>query len=415
MPDDKTTKPNEPANKPQRLTKRLIDQAQPGDKDRILRDTELGGFGCKITPAGTKVYFLFYRTQDGRQRRPVIGRHGAITCEEARSIAKKWLADVARGGDPSIERQDARRAPTVTKLCDRYLAEHVAVHNRPRTEKQARRIVETKIKPALGRLKVRTLTRADVMRLHGSMSETPREANHVLSILSKMMNLAEVWDLRTDGTNPCRHVKRYPELKRERFLASSEMETLGQTLADAEHETAESWQVVAGIRLLILTGCRLSEICELRWENVDPKTNLIRLQETKTGARTVYLTAPVAEVLSTLPRPDDCPWVLHAVKDLSRSLPTPTIEKGWKRIRHRAGLSDVRLHDLRHSHASVAAGAGLSLLLIGKLLGHQTPTTTARYAHLADDPVRLAAEAVSNTIGAMMRGKKAEVIKIGSG
>ncbi len=395
-----------------RLTKRLVDQAKPGDNTQILWDSDIKGFGCKITPAGAKIYFYYYRTDNGQQRRPTIGRHGSITCEKAREVAKNWYAEVVKGGDPSGARQSAKTASTVTELCDRYLREHVEVHNRPRTAKQARRIVETKIKPKLGRRKVESLTRPDVMNFHSAMARTPREANHALAILSKIMSLAEAWGLRSGGSNPCIHVKRYRENKRERFLSSSEFQALGQALADADRTSTEAWQVTATVRLLILTGARLSEICELAWNQVDLDAGLIRMPETKTGSRVIYVTAPVAEVLDGLPRSEDIPWVVPGIKEPSNPLSIATVEHGWRRIKKQADIPDVRLHDLRHSHASVAASAGLSLPIIGKILGHNTPTTTARYAHLTDDPVRRAAEAVSGTISAVMQGKKGEVVEL---
>lgn len=395
-----------------RLTKRLVEQTRPGDKAKVLWDSDIKGFGCKITPTGAKIYFYYYRTDDGQQRRPTIGRHGSITCEKAREVAKNWYAEVVKGGDPSGTRQSAKRASTIAELCDRYLQEHVEVHNKPRTVKQARRIVETKIKPKLGRGKVGGLTRPDVMNFHSSMARTPREANHALAILSKIMSLAEAWGLRSGGSNPCMHVERYRENKRERFLSASELQALGQALANADHASTEAWQVTAAVRLLILTGGRLSEICELAWDQVDFDASVIRMPETKTGSRVIYVTAPVAEVLDGLPRSDDIPWVVPGIKEPSRSLSIATVEHGWRRIKKTAKIPDVRLHDLRHSHASVAASAGFSLPVIGKILGHNTPTTTARYAHLTDDPVRRAAEAIGGTIAAVMKGKKGEVVNL---
>jgi integrase len=226
------------------------------------------------------------------------------------------------------------------------------------------------------------------------------------------MNLAEAWGLRSGGSNPCIHVQRYRENRRERFLSTSELQALGRGLADADHTSTVAWQVTSTVRLLILTGSRLSEICELSWDQVDLDAGLIRMPETKTGSRVIYITAPVAEVLGGLPRSEEIPWVVPAIKEPSRPLSISTAERGWRRIKKQANIPDVRLHDLRHSHASVAASAGLSLPIIGKLLGHNTPTTTARYAHLADDPVRRAAEAVSGTISAVMLGKKGEVVEL---
>ena len=316
-----------------RLTKRFVEQAKPGEKTEILWDTDIKGFGCKITPAGAKIYFYYYRTNDGQQRRPTIGRHGSITCENARKVAENWYAEVVKGFDPSGTRQNAKRASSIAELCDRYLQEHAEVHNKPRTAKQARRIVETKIKPKLGGRKVESITRPDVINFHGSMARTPREANYALAVFSKIMSLAEAWGLRSGGSNPCIHIKRYHENKRERFLSTSELHTLGQVLANADRANTVAWQVTATVRLLLLTGSRLSEICELSWDQIDLDAGLVRMPETKNGSRVVYVTAPVAEVLNELPRIEENPWVVPGIKEPSRPLSISTVERSWRRIK----------------------------------------------------------------------------------
>ncbi|MCZ6774307.1 MAG: tyrosine-type recombinase/integrase, partial [Proteobacteria bacterium] len=371
-----------------RLTKRIVDQATAGEKTKVLWDSDIKGFGCKVAPSGRKVYFLYYRTEDGQQRRPTIGRHGDITCEIARKTAKKWHGQIANGADPSGSRQRAKRASTMSELCDRYVAEHVEVHNKPSTVKQARRIVETKIKPKLGRRKVERLTRQDVMSFHSSMARTPREANHALAILSKMMNLAERWGLRPDGSNPCRHVVKYKERKRERFLSEAELAQLAVVLAEAEHTQTQSPGFIAAIRLLLFTGARLSEILTLRWEYVDMEGQCLRLPDSKTGAKVIYLPPPALEILASLERHEENSHVIVGTKTGAHR---SNLHKSWYSIRAKAGLDDVRIHDLRHSFASMAVAGGLSLPVIGALLGHSQPATTARYAHLADDPLRQAA------------------------
>ena len=203
--------------------------------------------------------------------------------------------------------------------------------------------------------------------------------------------LAEVWGWRPDGSNPCRHVKRYKERKRERFLSPEETERLGEVLRDAEQEMPSA---VAAIRLLLLTGCRLSEIQFLRWEDV--KEDCIELPDAKTGGRVVPLGPEARAVLESLPREDGNPWVIAGKLPGSH---LTDLQRPWRRIRERAGLEDVRIHDLRHSYASRALALGESLTMIGKLLGHTQVQTTARYAHLARDSIQNAAARITGSIG----------------
>jgi integrase len=229
------------------------------------------------------------------------------------------------------------------------------------------------------------------------MRHIPYQANRTLGVLSKMFNLAEVWGLRPDGSNPCRHVKKYPEEKRERFLDAEELARLGQALREIEAEDSETASVIAAIRLLTLTGCRLTEILTLKWEYIEGET--IHLPNSKTGRRAVYLGTAAREVLNGIEKQPDNPYVITGKKPGSH---LTDLQHPWQRVRKRAGLEDVRIHDLRHSFASSAVTLGEGLPMIGKLLGHTQVQTTARYAHLAADPVKSAAERVSETLASAM-------------
>lgn len=385
-----------------RLTKRVVEGQTPGSRDIILWDTEVTGFGCKITPAGRRAYFCYYRTHDGLQRRPAIGPHGRLTVQEAREIARGWLAEAAAGGDPSRDRHSARRAPTVAELCKRFLEDHSARRNKPGTAYNYARMIDRFILPQLGHRKVATIVAADIDQLHHSLHATPYQANRVLGLLSKMMNLAERWDYRSANTNPTRHVDRNSEGKRERYLSADEMSRLAATLAQAESDRSETARVIAAIRLLIFTGCRLSEILTLRWEYLDLPRYQLRLPDSKTGAKVVHLNGATVSILRSLERTAS-PWVLPGGKEGGHLV---NLQKPWRRLRRRAGLEDLRIHDLRHSFASVAAGLGEGLHMIGKLLGHTQAQTTHRYAHLAADPVRAATERVSGVIVEMMRPQR---------
>ena len=392
-----------------KLTKRAVESQTPGGRDIILWDSDMKGFGCKVTPKGKRVYFAYYRTRDGQQRRPTIGVHGTITCEQAREIARQWLADASSGGDPSARRKAGKESPTVAELMDRCLARHFEVYNRPRSVEEARRNIRLHVLPAIGNKKVTAVTRADIERIHHRLRNRPGAANKVLALLSKSFNLAEAWGLRPGGTNPCRHIDKYPDRKRERFLSTEEFTRLGEALAGAERTRTELSSVINAIRLLVFTGCRLSEILTLRWEHVDFERSHLRLPESKTGAKVVPLGAPALEVLNSIERQQDNPFVIHGTNPGAHLV---NLQKPWRRIRRRAKLDGLRLHDLRHSFASAGAAAGLSLPIIGKMLGHTRAATTQRYAHLAADPVKQAVETVTANIAAAMKGKSAEVVEL---
>jgi integrase len=392
-----------------RITKRTVESLQPGDRDVFVWDDELRGFGVRVKPSGVCSYLVQYRNAAGRSRRLTLGTHGRLTAEEARKLARRALADVDHGADPAEARDAARRAPTLADLAARYLDQHATAKKKLRSVTEDRRLLAKIILPALGARKVADLSRADVIKLHHGLRGTPYQANRVAALVSKMMNLAEKWGERPDGSNPCRHVEKFKEAKRQRFLSADELARLGEVLAEAERTATESPAVVAAVLLLTLTGCRLSEILTLRWEHVDLGGACLRLPDSKTGAKTVHLNAPAQTVLAALERDAGSPFVIRGIKPGSH---LTDLEKPWRRIRARAGLADVRLHDLRHSFASVAVGLGEGLPMIGKLLGHTQTQTTARYAHLAADPLRAATERVGAALDGMLRGSTANVIDL---
>ena len=315
------------------------------------------------------------------------------------------------GKDPLAERQAGAKAETVAELADRYLVEHAEIKKKPASAKTDRQRLRDYVLPRLGHLKVADVSRQDVVALHYGLREKPYTANRVVALISKMFNLAERWGLRPDGTNPCRHVEKFKETARERYLAPAELAHLTKALADVERDGTESAHTVAAIRLLILTGCRLREILCLRWEHVDLESARLCLPDSKTGAKTVFLSAPAREVLASLPRAEGRPWVIEGKVPGGHPY---DINGPWRRICDRAGLENLRLHDLRHSFAAVGAGLGLSLPMISKLLGHTQPRTTARYAHLAADPMHDAAERIGAVLAATMDGrKKAPVVRFG--
>jgi integrase len=376
-----------------KLTKKLVESTLPQSKDLILWDSEISGFCCKVTPAGKKGYFLYYRTKDRRQRKPKIGDHGILTCEQARSIAQLWLLEVSQGKDPSSAKQEIRSNPSLKELADKYMIEH-APRKKVTSQKEDKRIWNQHILPSLGTLKVSSIDRSDIAKLHHSLQHFPITANRVLSLLSKALNLAELWGYRPNHSNPCLHVKKYTENKRERFLSQDEINRLMAALDAEEKETQNPWAVYA-IRLLLLTGCRRNEILKLKWNEVDFPNQCLRLQDSKTGKKLVYLSASAINLFKTIPQEKGNPYVICGGKEKAHLI---NLQKPWDRVRTKVGLSDVRLHDLRHTFASVAASKGLSLPIIGALLGHKQTQTTARYAHLIGQPLVEASEIISGKI-----------------
>jgi integrase len=286
-------------------------------------------------------------------------------------------------------------------VLEQFMAEHVRPKLKASTAREYQRTARLYVVPRLGRRAVGQLTRLDIARLHHELSSTPYQANRTLALLSKFFGWAEKHGLRPDGSNPCRHVEKYREGRRERFLSQAELARLGDALREAENDKSCSQWVIAAIRLLIFTGARLNEVLTLRWEHVSEEHGCLMLPDSKTGRKAIHLNAPALALLQTIPRLEGNPYVICGERPGHHLV---NLEKPWRRIRKAAKLDDVRLHDLRHSFASVAASGGQSLVVIGKMLGHSQPATTARYAHLADDPVKAASDAVGRHISAAMDG-----------
>jgi integrase len=385
-----------------KITKRSVEALKAAAKDYIAFDTELPGFGLRVMPSGKRFFLVQYR-RHGRTRRVMIGQFGVVTAELARREATIKLGSV-RGadGDPAATRDAERQSATMKELGKRFLEQYVLVRCKSSTQAEYRRSVELFLNPFFGNHRVRSITTADVAELHGSLSQIPYQANRTLGVLSKMMNLAETWGIRDRHTNPCEGVERYPERKRERFLSPQELRRLGLALARAEAEKTESRHAVAAFRLLLLTGCRLSEIQTLRWSYVDLERCELRLPDSKTGAKTVHLGGPVVNLLNKLPRIKGNPYVIAGKKE---SAHLTDLQHPWRRVRKAARLDDVRIHDLRHTFASGGLLVGEGLPMIGKLLGHTQVQTTARYAHLACDPIKLAADKISTQLAAALDGR----------
>jgi len=410
-------------NRKSKLTKRTADAAVPSHLRYIVWDTVLPGFGLRVASSGTKTFILRYRAKLGRsapKRFMTLGRFGPVTVDEARAKAMKIIGAVADGRDPAAMLRESRNAITVEQAVREFLAEHVSIKRKAKTLASYRYALNRHIIPKLGKRKIRDVTKMDVIKLHTSKSSTPAAANYAVAALGSLYTWAARRGHVPEFFNPTRGIDKFRENRRERFLTTPELQRLGDALREAE-TTGLSWDVdetkptakhapkpnkrltvvspfaVAAIRLLLFTGCRLREILDLRWEHVDFERGVLFLPDSKTGRKTVLLGAPALRVLSGLSRVG--PFVI-AGSDPEKA--RTDLKRPWNAIRRRAGLEGVRIHDLRHSYASVGAGAGLGLPVIGRLLGHTQPSTTARYAHLADDPLRRASETIAARIASAM-------------
>ena len=374
-----------------KLNKRFVDTIAYGEQDKVYWDDELKGFGLRVRVSGRK-YYIVQTRYNGRHRKYTIGPHGPIACEKARAKALDILSDLKAGQDPIEKNAKLRRCITMRQMGERFLTEYVPLHCKPSTQKEYRRNVELFINPAMGRKKVLEIVRQDIAELHMDHAHIPYQANRTLGVLSKMLNLAEVWGIRPDHSNPCLHVRKYKERKRERFLSLDEYKRLGAALKKAENDGTETMSALHAIWLLMMTGCRLGEIQTLQWDYINFEQGEFRLPDSKSGAKIVHVGSAVIDRLRKIDRIEGNPYAIPGKKPGAY---LTDLQHPWRRVREAAGLDDVRLHDLRHSYASGGLMVGEGLPMIGKLLGHTQVQTTARYAHLASDPVKSAAEKIS--------------------
>jgi integrase len=383
-----------------KISKRTVDVLEPQDRDVDHYDEDLKGFGVRVRPSGRKTYFVMMRHKCV-MRRFTIGSHGSTTAELARLKAKQIISDLAIHKNPTEVEDAVRNSVTVRSLGERFIDEYVPCHLKPSTQGEYKRCVEIFIIPEIGTMKLVSVERTDIAKIHHQLRHIPYQANRVLGVLSIMFNLAESWGLRPQLSNPCQGVKKYKEKKRERFLNREELRRLGEALR-IEEKFAPS--AVACIRLLLLTGCRLGEIQTLKWSYLDLDTCLAFLPDSKTGRKTLYLGSVAVKLLRSIPSRKDNPYVIAGVIEGQY---LTDMQKPWRRIRKLAGLADVRIHDLRHTFASNGVALGQGLPIIGRLLGHTQPQTTARYAHLAASPALEVADKISENLAIFIEWKEA--------
>lgn len=392
----------------EKITKRSVDALTPGTKDKYLWHDggDLRGFGVKCTPAGRKVFLVQYKV-DGRTRRYTIGKYGPLTVFSATKQAKRVIAEIALGTDPMEKKTSEQMGRSVAALFEIFFEENTKTQWKHRTAQEYRSLYDRFIRPAIGRRKACEIKQIDISRLHRSLCDTPRQADHMRALLSKFFNWLEFEEVRPINSNPVKNVRRLDKSAgRERFLTTEEMQRLGRALVHFEQSRP---QLVALVRLLIFTGARLSEIATLKWEYVDMGAAVLSLPDSKTGRKRIYLPAPALQLLANTVRVEGNPYVLPGKKAGGHYRGA---QKGWQQLRRFAGLEDVRMHDLRHSYASIAAAGGVPLQMVGALLGHADVKTTQRYSHLADTPVRRAADRISGEIHAALAGRVGELVSL---
>jgi integrase len=412
---------------PIKLSKRTVDAIAAGPLPVLQYDTELKGFGIRIGASGKLTWFIEYRPGPGGRRaakkRLAFGSR-EFAPEQARQTAKELLAGVALGKDPMADRHHERQAATFKEFAERYLKEEAETKLKRGTVVNYEIAIRRHANPEIGKIKLDQITTADLSRLHALIGRTkPMTANRVMECISSIFRYAATSNLVPNGHNPTKGIRAFREQRRERFLNSEELAKFGEALREAEtigtpysvDETKltskhapkpENRRIKidgytsAAFRLLILTGARLREILNLRWDYVDLQRGLLLLPDSKTGRKAIVLNAPAIAVIRSLDRKGQ--YVIFSEQD---DKPRADLNRPWRTISTRAGLGGIRIHDLRHTHASVGAAEGLGLPIIGKLLGHTQASTTHRYAHLDTDPLRRASDLIAERLMVAMSGK----------
>jgi integrase len=375
-------------------------------RQRVTWDGRIPGFGVRVS-ARTKTYVLKYRLRSGRVRWKTLGRVGTLTLDQARRRAKRDLGLVADGVDPLARRDHDRDASTVADVADRFLSDHVDVRLKPASRRLYRLAIDGHVRPQLGAVAITEVSSAHLQKLHHRLRATPYLANRVIAVTSKFLRWAAHAGYRGPGPhpNPREGLRPFREQPRRRYLTSAELRRLGAALRVGARYGRVPPAAAAAIKLLVLTGARVSEILSLRRADVDLAARVLRLGDSKTGPKVIWLNPPALAVLEA--------WPIFAGSDYvfpgeghgrRRGTHRVSLHDAWRWLCRRARLRDARLHDLRHSFASIAVSSGQTLPVIGALLGHSQPATTARYAHLMDDPLRRASEATAPAIAAGLDG-----------
>lgn len=382
-----------------RITKTAVERLE---SNQILRDTDLKGFAVR-SRAKARSYFV-QKKVNGRVQWITIGRHGAPwTAETARKRATKLLLELMNGESPNERKRKERNAASFDEV-QRTFMEQCGPKLKPRSRTEYERLLKVVITPQFRTKRLSEMTRSDISKFHSGLSEVPGRANFALSVLSRIFSWAGDHGYDLPSGNPCLRVAKYKLSKRERYLTAEEYGRLGSVVAELEGSGEIGLYPAAALRLLMLTGARLNEILTLQWSFVRMERECLFLPDSKTGEKVIRLGQAAMTVLGAIPRVESNPYVIVGHVHGTHLV---NLHKTWALVREKAKLVDVRLHDLRHSFASVAADAGASLPMIGGLLGHADPQTTARYVHLVELRLHELNQRVDQTIGDAVGGKVA--------
>lgn len=379
-----------------KLTKTTIDNMKPEATDVHEWCSELPGFGVKCAPTGRKTYVIRYRTKDGVQRKQKLGRVTDFAIEQARKLARAAFAQVAEGQDPNADRRKDQTAPTVADLEARYTKEWAKPFKKPASQRIDAQNWRLYILPALGAMKVREVTKGDVLSVYGSLSTKPATGIQCLALMSKAFNLAEDWGWRDQNTNPCHRVKRYTLNKRQLILTAEQSAKLNQTMTVMEAERRITASFAKFIRMLMVTGCRKMEILGSKREWIDAD-GVLHLPDSKTGQRDIKLPTIAKQIMSA-GMDAESEWLIPATSGQGH---IGNVYRTWARVKEEAGLPpELRLHDLRHTVGSLAHRAGLSQKQVAQALGHKQISTTARYIHDINGDDAVVANTVADSITA---------------
>ncbi len=379
-----------------KLTKTYVNGLVSTGKRVAIFDTETPGLAMRVSEKGAKSFYFTYRPERGRgseKRWHRLGGFPAMTCEQARVAAKMLAGEVALGNDPTERQRESKREPFFLDVFQVFMEEHVQAKKKDSTIRLYNSLSNLYIKPVLGKTKIGSVTAKQVAKLHYDMRSKPYMANRCLAVLSKFFAWCEQHGYRDGGTNPAARIEKFKEHKRTRFMGVDDLAKIGSALVYQESTGRIDPFAATAIRLLLFTGARLNEVLSLRWEDIDVEAGFAHIADSKTGAKVLHLGTPAIEILKNLPRLNK--WVFPSRRGNSHIV---NLRKPWVAVCAQAGLAGWRLHDLRHAFASAAANAGHSLPLIGGLLGHSQPATTARYAHVAQNPVHEVAESTAATL-----------------
>ena len=375
-----------------KFTKTALEALQPTSTRQTVYDEATPGLAVRISPSGHKAFYFYFRPGKGRSapsKKIQLGTFPEMSVEQARLKARQYLGQVIQGQDPANDLREAKNITTIASVLETFLLEHVQQKLKPKSIRLYAGAINTHIIPALGKIRVEAVTHRDIARLHHDLRDRPYMANRTVAVLSKFFGWCETNGYRDRGSNPVVGLEKFKEEKKQDFLDSDQLAVLGVTISALEKSGKISPLAAAAVRILMLTGMRLMEVLALKWEYLDLEAGTAKLPDSKTGFKVVHLSAPALDILKGLTRYSN--FVFPS--DTSKTGHLEGLRRPWGMLRARAGLKGRwRIHDLRHAFASMMVNSGASLPIVGKILGHSQPATTARYAHLEKSPAQKAAD-----------------------